>query len=42
MQRGRYLAPTQPGYSIAIKESSRLAHRYPDGAVWSGPMSVNA
>jgi L-fuconate dehydratase len=42
MQGGRYLAPTQPGYSIAIKESSRLAHRYPDGAVWSGPMSVNA
>jgi L-fuconate dehydratase len=42
IQSGRYLAPTQPGYSIAIKESSRLAHRYPDGAVWSGPKSVNA
>src|SRR5438552_6370639 len=31
---GRYMAPTQPGYSITIREASRLAHRYPDGEVW--------
>jgi L-fuconate dehydratase len=32
--RGRYLPPTRPGYSIAIRERSRLAHRFPDGDVW--------
>ena len=32
--RGRYLPPTRPGYSIAIREESRLAHRFPDGDVW--------
>jgi L-fuconate dehydratase len=31
---GRYLAPARPGYSITIREASRLAHRYPDGEVW--------
>ena len=31
---GRYMAPTRPGYSITIREASRLAHRYPDGEVW--------
>src|SRR5262249_22233611 len=31
---GRYMAPARPGYSIAIREASRLAHRYPDGEVW--------
>jgi L-fuconate dehydratase len=31
---GRYLAPTRPGYSITIREASRLAHRFPDGEVW--------
>jgi len=34
VRRGRYLAPTRPGYSITIREASRLAHRYPDGEVW--------
>ena len=31
---GRYRAPTKPGYSITMREASRLAHRYPDGNVW--------
>jgi L-fuconate dehydratase len=31
---GRYMPPVRPGYSIAIREASRLAHRYPDGEVW--------
>jgi L-fuconate dehydratase len=31
---GRYMAPTRPGYSITIREASRLAHRYPGGEVW--------
>lgn len=34
VRRGRYLPPTRPGYSIAIRERSRLAHRFPDGDVW--------
>jgi L-fuconate dehydratase len=31
---GRYMPPTRPGYSITIREASRLAHRYPEGDVW--------
>jgi L-fuconate dehydratase len=31
---GRYMAPARPGYSIAIREASRLAHRFPGGEVW--------
>jgi L-fuconate dehydratase len=31
---GRYMAPAGPGYSIAIREASRLAHRFPGGEVW--------
>jgi L-fuconate dehydratase len=34
VRRGRYIAPTRPGYSITIREASRRAHRYPDGEVW--------
>jgi len=32
---GRYMPPATPGYSITIRESSRIAHRYPDGKVWA-------
>ncbi len=35
MRRGRYLAPTRPGYSTSIKAESRAAYRYPDGPVWA-------
>jgi L-fuconate dehydratase len=31
---GRYMPPERPGYSITIQDGSRLAHRFPDGAVW--------
>jgi L-fuconate dehydratase len=34
MRDGRYMPPTTPGYSITMREASRLAHRYPDGEVW--------
>ena len=34
IRRGRYLAPTRPGYSITMREASRLAHRFPGGEVW--------
>jgi L-fuconate dehydratase len=42
IRRGRYLAPTRPGYSITIHEASRIAYRYPGGAVWAaGAGQVN-
>jgi L-fuconate dehydratase len=31
----RYMPPTAPGYSIEIKPSSRAAHEFPRGSVWS-------
>jgi L-fuconate dehydratase len=36
MRRGRYLAPTVPGYSSTIRRESRDAYRYPEGPVWRG------
>jgi L-fuconate dehydratase len=35
VRRGRYLAPSAPGYSSTIKPESRDAYRYPDGPVWT-------
>jgi L-fuconate dehydratase len=35
IRRGRYLPPTNPGYSIEIREASRVAHQYPSGRVWA-------
>jgi L-fuconate dehydratase len=35
VRRGRYLPPSAPGYSSAIKRESLEAHRYPDGPVWT-------
>jgi len=35
LKGGRYMPPARPGYSITIRESSRIAHRYPDGKVWA-------
>jgi L-fuconate dehydratase len=34
IRRGRYMPPSRPGYSITMREASRLAHRFPDGEVW--------
>jgi L-fuconate dehydratase len=34
VQRGRYLPPEKPGYSIAIKPDSRERYRFPHGAAW--------
>ena len=34
MRRGRYMAPSKPGYSITIKEESRRRYSFPDGEVW--------
>jgi len=35
IRRGRYMAPTTPGYSITIKKTSREAYGFPEGAVWT-------
>ena len=35
MRHGRYLVPTEPGYSTTIRRESRDAYRYPDGPVWT-------
>jgi L-fuconate dehydratase len=35
VRRGRYLAPTAPGYSSTMKPESRDAYRFPDGPVWT-------
>ena len=35
VRRGRYIAPTTPGYSSTIKPESRREYRYPAGPVWS-------
>ncbi|MGH9336474.1 MAG: enolase C-terminal domain-like protein, partial [Vicinamibacteria bacterium] len=34
MREGRYLAPSLPGYSVAIKKDSRERFAYPHGEVW--------
>ncbi|WP_100445819.1 enolase C-terminal domain-like protein [Glycomyces xiaoerkulensis] len=31
---GRYRPPTQPGYSVTLKDESIAAYRYPDGVAW--------
>lgn len=31
---GRYLAPTAPGYSITMHESSIAEFAFPDGPAW--------
>lgn len=34
IRRGRYMAPTKPGYSITIKPDSRTRYQFPDGEIW--------
>ena len=36
VRRGRYLAPSRPGYSTEILAPSRAAYRFPQGEVWGG------
>ena len=37
---GRYVVPTDPGYSIEMLPASLAAHAYPEGPVWSAPAVV--
>ncbi|KAL0483547.1 L-fuconate dehydratase [Acrasis kona] len=32
---GKYVPPTEPGYSITIREQSLNDHEYPNGSVWT-------
>jgi L-fuconate dehydratase len=34
IRRGRYLAPSAPGYGSTIKAESRAGYSYPEGPVW--------
>jgi len=34
---GRYMPPTTPGYSIAMRPESLAAYAHPHGAAWSTP-----
>ena len=34
IERGRYRAPTKPGFSAEMKSASISEHRFPDGDVW--------
>jgi L-fuconate dehydratase len=34
MRNGRYMPPSEPGYSIQIKEASLNAYRFPGGDIW--------
>jgi L-fuconate dehydratase len=35
IRNGHYLVPTEPGYSIEIREESLNRFAYPDGETWS-------
>jgi L-fuconate dehydratase len=36
MQKGRYMPPKLPGYSIEMKPASLDRYAFPDGAEWRG------
>lgn len=35
IERGRYMAPTLPGFSIEMKPESRAAYAFPNGCAWT-------
>ena len=39
---GRYMMPTEPGYSIAMKPESLQTYRFPDGPAWRARTSTPA
>ena len=40
IRKGHYLLPTEPGYSIQIKEESLARFAYPNGEAWQETMQV--
>ena len=41
IRKGHYLLPTEPGYSIEIKEESLARFAYPNGEVWQPSSAVS-
>jgi L-fuconate dehydratase len=37
IRNGRYVLPTSPGYSIALRPQSIATYTFPDGPAWSAP-----
>jgi len=42
VRKGRYLAPTEEGYSCHMKEESIATYEYPKGSYWSGITSESS
>ena len=40
IKRGRYVAPTAPGYSIEMKRDSIAAYAYPEGSAWADAHTI--
>lgn len=40
IQKGRYMPPQRPGYSIAMKPESLEAYDFPDGSMWTHRMAL--
>ncbi|AJF70237.1 L-fuconate dehydratase [Streptomyces vietnamensis] len=40
IDRGHYRAPTEPGFSATMRQSSLDAYRYPDGAFWAADLAA--
>ena len=41
IRNGRYIVPTEAGYSITMRQESLQAYRYPDGPAWRGRHSTS-
>jgi L-fuconate dehydratase len=40
LKRGRYVAPTAPGYSIEMKPASLATYAYPGGSAWAAARTI--
>lgn len=41
IQNGRYMAPSLPGYSVAMKPDSILEYSYPNGSYWTKELEID-
>ncbi|HEV7666314.1 MAG TPA: L-fuconate dehydratase [Chloroflexota bacterium] len=41
MRQGRYMPPTQPGYSATMQPASLRAYSFPDGEAWTGARAAS-
>jgi L-fuconate dehydratase len=40
IQKGRYMAPNLPGYSVAMKPASIEEYSYPHGSYWAKELEL--